>query len=98
MVCTGDHNHPDRAGVVVSRGNDYLVQLLCGRHGRALDLERLIYLISAESAVAIPVRSSGFLEGQHGDDSGAGLSGFDLHTHIADPLDKTTVTCDHGAA
>jgi hypothetical protein len=39
MVCTGDHNHPDRAGVVVSRGNDYLAQLLCGRHGRALELD-----------------------------------------------------------
>jgi hypothetical protein len=71
MVRTGDHNHPDRTGVVVSRGDDYLAQLLSGRHGGALDLERLIYLISGGSTVAFPFVAQVSLGGQHGDDSGA---------------------------
>ena len=50
MVRTGDHNHPDRAGVVVSRGNDLAQLCAAEMEAVAFDLEELILLVAQVSS------------------------------------------------
>jgi len=65
MVRTGDHNHPDRAGVVVSRGNDLTQLCAADMDTVALDLggSDLSYI---GKHVAFFARSSASFRGQHG--------------------------------